>query len=179
MGLLADLERRIPDRWFFRRLLPAAMFVVIAVVCGGQLGQARWDDLGLARARIASTLTVSGSSAPGAAASVVLLAVAVAVLAFAVPVAADGVDALASGIWPWWLAPLGDRLREVRAIRWVPPGELGAEAVRQRGKGHRLRAARMDARRAAASSVGPGHATWSADQFAIARERIRERPAWR
>ena len=43
-----ELQRRIPDKWFFQRLLPAAVYVVLAVLCGAQLGQGHWADVGLA-----------------------------------------------------------------------------------------------------------------------------------
>jgi hypothetical protein len=170
-----DLQRRIPDRWFFRRLLPAAVFVVVAAVCGGQLGQAHWADLSLARERVAAALRFGGSAAPGAVASLVLVALAAAICAFAVPLAANGVDALASGAWPWWLIPLGDRVREARRRRWMSSEKLGQDAVRARAAGHSLREARLNARRAAAPAIPPEQFTWCGDQFAAARRCIRER----
>jgi hypothetical protein len=175
VGLLAELQRRIPDRWFFRRLLPATIYILAAVICGGQLGQAHATDLGLARQRIATALKISQSAAPGAAASVVLLAVAVAACSFAVPAAAAGVDILASGAWPWWLVPLGDRLLAARRGRWPDPKELGIEAVRSGDQGHALRKARLDARRAVTPPEPPVCCTWSADRLAATRQRVRER----
>jgi hypothetical protein len=175
VGLLAELQRRIPDRWFFRRLLPATVYILIAVICGGQLGQAHVTDLGLARMRIATALTISQSAAPGAAASIVLLAIAVAACSFAVPVAAAGVDVLASGAWPWWLVPLGDRVLAARQARWTDPKELGIAAVRSGDQGHVLRKARLDARRAVAPPEPPQGYTWSAERLAATRQRVRER----
>jgi len=175
VGLLAELQRRIPDRWFFRRLLPATVYVLAAVICGAQLGQAHATDLGLARVRIATALTISQAAAPGAAASVVLLAIAVAACAFAVPVAAAAVDVLASGAWPWWLVPLGDRLLAGRRRRWTDPRELGIAAVRAADQGQALRRARLDARRAVTAPEPPAGYTWSADQLAATRQRVRER----
>jgi hypothetical protein len=174
VGLLMEVQRRVPDRWFLRRLLPAAVFVAIAVVCGGQLGQAHWADLGLARAQVAAALRLRGPAGSGAVASLVLLAVAVAVLAFAVPLVAGGVDALVSGAWPWWLGPLGDRVRAARRKRWQSPDDLGVAAVNARKANHGLRAARLDARRAAAPAARPEQATWCGDRFAATRGRIRE-----
>lgn len=167
-----EMQRRIPDRWFFRRLLPAAVFVVLAGVCGGQLGQAHWSDIGLARQQVAAALRFGGPAASNAIASLILLAVAVAVLAFAVPLAADGVDALASGAWPWWLVPLGDRVRAARRSRWNSPDDLGAKAVLARQHGKQLRAARLDARRAAAPARPPEQFTWCGEKFAATRRRI-------
>jgi hypothetical protein len=163
-----EMQRRIPDRWFVRRLLPAAVFVALVAVCG-QLGQAHWADLGLARAHVAAALRLRD-----AAASLVLLAVAVAVLAFAVPLAASGVGALASGAWPWWLVPLGDRVRKARQRRWKSPDDLAADAVRARAAGHHVRAARLDARRAAAPVARPEQFTWCGDKFAATRRHVRE-----
>jgi hypothetical protein len=172
VSLLAELQSRIPDRWFFRRLLPATVYVLAAVICGGQLGQAHATDLGLARERIATALKISQS---GAAASLVLLAFAVAVCSFVVPVAAAGVDVLASGAWPWWLVPLGDRVLAARRRRWTDPKELGIAAVRSGDQGQALRKARLDARRAVTSPEPPAGYTWSADQLAATRQRVRER----
>jgi hypothetical protein len=167
VGLFTELQRRIPDKWFFQRLLPAAVYVVIAAVCGAQLGQDHWADVGLARSRV--TAALSGGTAT---ASVVLLVVAAAVGALAVPLAATGVDALVSGAWPWWLTPLGNRMRSWRASRWVSPDDLGKDAVRARADGHELRAARLDARRAQAPAEPPRGVTWAADRFALVRERV-------
>jgi hypothetical protein len=169
-----EMQRRIPDRWFFRRLLPATVFVALAVVCGGQLGQAHWFDIGLAREQVAVALRFSGPAASNSTASLVLLAVAVAVLAFAVPLAAAGVGALASGAWPWWLVPLGDRVRRARQRRWKPADDVGAQAVLARDKGKKLRAARLDARRAAAPVDRPAQFTWCGDRFAATRRHLQE-----
>jgi len=170
-----ELQQRIPDRWFFRRLLPAAVFVVVAVVGGGQLGQAHWSDLGLARERVASTLVTSGGAGPRTLSALILLAVAVVLCALAVPLAAVGVDALASGSWPWWLVPAGERIRAARIRRWLPPEKLETEAVRARSRGHALRAARLDARKATAASTRPEYFTWCGDRFGATRRQIRER----
>lgn len=167
MGLFAELQSRIPDKWFFQRLLPAAVYVVIAVVCGAQLGQGHWADIGLARTRVAAAL-----SGGDVAASVVLIAVAAAVLALAVPPAAAGVDILVSGAWPWWLVPLGSQVKSWRTRRWVSPDNLGKAAVSARADGHEFRAARLDSLLARASAKPPQGATWAADQFASVRERV-------
>ncbi len=165
MGLLVELQKRIPDGWFLRRLLPAALFVVVATVCGGQLGQRHWSDLGLARERIAGALRVTGGTSTHALASLVLYAVAVVASAFAVPVVARAVGALASGAWPWWLMPLGRRLTVWRQRRWAHPEEIGKEAVRARAAGRALRADRLDARRARTAATRPGSPTWSGDRL--------------
>ncbi|MFF4607481.1 hypothetical protein ACFY12_32690 [Streptomyces sp. NPDC001339] len=172
MGLLLELQKRIPDRWFLRRLLPAVLFVAVAVVGGGQLGQRHWADLGLARDRIAGALRLSGAAAGEGVATLVLVAVAVAGAAFAVPFAAAAVSALVSGAWPWWLVPLGRRLTLWRARRWVPPREIGEEAVRARAEGREWRAARLDAHRARTASVRPGCPTWSGERLRAAEGRV-------
>ncbi|MDF3291288.1 hypothetical protein [Streptomyces silvisoli] len=165
MGLLVELQKRIPDGWFLRRLLPAALFVVVAAVGGGQLGQRHWDDLGLARERIAGALRVSGGTSTRAVASLVLYAVAVVAAAFAVPVVARAIGALTSGAWPWWLMPLGRRLTGWRERCWTHPEDIGKEAVRARAAGRTLRADRLDARRARTASTRPSSPTWSGDRL--------------
>ena len=126
MGLLLELQSRIPDRWFLRRLLPAALFVAVAFL-GGRLGQSRWNAVSLAKLQVAQYLGASSGGGSGAytAAAVLLYAVAVAAGAFAVPVAAGAVSTLAAGAWPWWLAPIGDRVLRWRAGRWSAADDCG------------------------------------------------------
>ncbi|MFF4350609.1 hypothetical protein [Streptomyces sp. NPDC001530] len=173
MGLLVELQKRIPDGWFLRRLLPAVLFVVVATVGGGQLGQHHWDDLGLARERIAGALRLSGGLSADAVASLVLVAVAAVAAAFAVPFAAGAIGALASGAWPWWLMPLGRRLTAWRVRRWAPPEEIGREAVRARAAGRELRADRLDARRARTGPAPPNSPTWSGDRIRATEAQVR------
>jgi hypothetical protein len=166
VGLLAELQKRIPDGWFLRRLLPAALFVVVALVGGGALGHSRWNDVPLARARIADALRTSGGLTADGIASLVLFAVPVVAAAFAVPYAAAAIGALASGAWPWWLMPVGRRVTAWRAARWMPPDVLARQSVRARADGHALRADRLDARAARARSADrPGSPTWCGDRF--------------
>ncbi|CAL9508915.1 hypothetical protein SUDANB105_03569 [Streptomyces sp. enrichment culture] len=166
MGLLVELQKRIPDRWFLRRLLPAALFVVVAVVGGGELGHAHWDDIALARERIADALRTGGGLSADAVASVVLFAVPVVAAAFAVPYAGAAIGALSSGAWPWWLMPVGRRVTAWRVRRWVEPDTLARDSVRARAAGRALRADRLDARAARARAAGPPESpTWSGDRF--------------
>ena len=175
MDFLTALQSRIPDRWFFRRLLPAAVYVVLVVVCGGQLGQAHWADLALARARLAAGFRFNGSSAPQAVASLILFAVAIAILAFAVPIAATAIDALARGAWPWWLVPLGRCVLKARGWWWDDPQSRKKKAVRLREGDrawHVARAVRLESL-AATAPTQPKLYTWSADRFETARENIK------
>ncbi|MET4927372.1 hypothetical protein P3L51_34280 [Streptomyces sp. PSRA5] len=182
MELLVELQKRIPDGWFLRRLLPAALFVVVALVGGGQLGQRHWNDLGLAREGIAGALRQSGGLTADGVASLVLVAVAIVAAAFAVPFAGSAIGALASGAWPWWLMPVSRRVTAWRVRRWAHPDAIGRESVRARDAGKEFRADRLDARRARAerdmrdsptSSGQPGSPTWSGDRFRAAEEHVR------
>ncbi|MFF0204328.1 hypothetical protein [Streptomyces sp. NPDC005017] len=173
MGLLLELQKRIPDGWFLRRLLPAALFVVVAVVGGGELGHAHWNDTALARERIADALRTGGGLTADAFASLVLVAVPVVGAAFAVPYVAAAVGALASGAWPWWLMPVGRRVTAWRARRWAEPDVLARRSVRARADGHALRADRLDARAARARSGGrPRSPTWSGDRLRVTEENV-------
>ena len=173
MGLLLELESRIPDRWFLRRLLPSAVFVAVAFV-GGRLGQSRWNAAGLAKQQVARYLGAS-AGASYTAAAVVLYAVAVAAGAFAVPVAARAVSTLAAGAWPWWLTPVGDRVLRLRAERWRTPEKIRESALLARAGGHTMRAARLDARAATAEPDRPQTPTWSGDRLRRAADEVRER----
>ncbi|MFD5258532.1 hypothetical protein ACFWM5_37665 [Streptomyces bobili] len=177
MALLLELQRRIPDGWFLRRLLPALLFVVVAVVGGGQLGHRDWNDVGLARDRIADALPLKGGLTADGAATLVLVVLAAVAVALVVPFAADGIGALSAGAWPWWLASLAGRLTRWRARRWTSPQEIGREAVRARAAGHELRAARLDARRARTAPVRPMSPTWSGDRLRAAERSARAESA--
>ncbi|MEV0695202.1 hypothetical protein [Streptomyces sp. NPDC050388] len=173
MGLLVELHKRIPDGWFLRRLLPAALFVVVAVVGGGELGHTHWNGVGLARERIAGALRTDGGLSADTVASLVLFAVPVVGAAFAVPYAAVAIGALASGAWPWWLMPVGRRLKAWRTRRWVEPDTLARQSVRARANGHALRADRLDMRAARARAAGePRSPTWTGDRFRRTEENV-------
>lgn len=175
MGLFSELQKRIPDRWFFRRLLPATLFVIVAIVGGGQLGQRHWHDTALARERIADTIRLGDGTSANAIASLVLLVIAIAGAALVVPFVANSVDLLASGGWPWWLVPVGERLRKVRARNWSPPDDLGKAAVRARAAGRHYRAARLEQRKHTTTEAAPATPTWSGDRLAATRSRIKDR----
>jgi hypothetical protein len=172
MDLLLELQKRLPDGWVLRRLLPAVLFVVVAVVGGGQLGWAHWSDVGLARRRIAEATRLGAGLTAGGVAALILLAVASAGVALAVPFAAGAVGTLASGAWPWWLSPLERRLT-ARRRRWRDPDAIAREAVRARAAGREIRAARLDAHRARVAAVEPTGPTWSGDRLRATERRIR------
>ncbi len=174
MGLLLDLQRRIPDRWYFRRLIPASVFVAVAVVCGGRLGQAHWHDLRLAREQIAYYLGAGGGKPSATAAALLVYAAFVAMTAFALPIAAQAIAVLVGGAWPWWLASLGERRRRARARRWRSPEDLLKLAVRARPGRHETRAARLEARAVAALPIEPCTPTWTGDRLALAVANVEE-----
>ncbi|MFG3138261.1 hypothetical protein ACGFZA_18865 [Streptomyces sp. NPDC048211] len=173
MGLLLALQSRIPDRWFLRRLLPSALFVAVAYLVGG-LGQSRWYDAGLAARRLERYLGTEGGAPAHTTTALLLYAITVAAGAFAVPVAAQVVSVLAAGAWPWWLAPLSERVRALRVRRWRSPDELRDDALRSRGRGEVLRAARLEARAAASARIAPKTPTWTGDRLRSTADRVRE-----
>ncbi|MFI6154709.1 hypothetical protein ACIBCA_18700 [Kitasatospora sp. NPDC051170] len=175
MELLLALQSRIPDRWFLRRLLPSALFVALAVVAGG-LGQAHGGDLRLAVQRLADHL--GAAQAEGASARLtavwLLYAIGAAAGAFAAPVVAQLLGTVAAGGFPWWLAPVGERVRRRRVARWRAPDELLDDALRARGRGEVMRAARLEARAVSAPATAPTTPTWSGDRLRAAADRVRE-----
>lgn len=174
MGLLLELQKRIPDRWFLRRLLPAALFVIVATVGGGRLGQAHWHDIARARQQIARTLVLGKEGSANTIASLVLVGVATIGCTLAVPYLASAIGRFASGGWPWWLMPLSRRITTWRIRHWTSPEELGRQVVRARDAGRRYRADRLDARRARTNSTEPTSPTWSGDQLRATEARIKE-----
>lgn len=175
MGVLIELQKRIPDGWFLRRLLPAALLVVVAGVGCAGLGQRHWDDLGLARERVAAALRLGHGLAAYGVATLVLGGAVAAAAALAVPFVAEGVGALVSGAWPWWSMPASRRVTAWRRSRWTAPDDLGRQAVRARADDRHLRADRLDARRARTAPVPPNAPTWSGDRFRAAERHVRER----
>lgn len=173
MGLLIELQKRIPDGWFLRRLLPAVLFVAVAVVGGRDLGHAHWNDIALARERMADALRTGGGPTADTFASLVLVAVPVLGAAFTVPYAATAVGSLAAGAWPWWLMPVGRRVTKWRVRRWAEPDVLARRSVRARADGHVLRADRLDARIARAGTGGrPKSPTWCGDCLRRTEENV-------
>ncbi|HEV2347134.1 MAG TPA: hypothetical protein VGS97_23750 [Actinocrinis sp.] len=168
MGLLLQLQNRIPDRWFLRRLLPSALFVAVAFI-GMALGQSHWNDTALAKQRLTADLAkASGSLSAYTSATVIIYVLIVAAGAFAVPIAAEAVGALAAGAWPWWLTRLGDRRRAARVKRWQSANDLKRKAVRALDAKQPLRAARLKARAAAAQPSAPQTPTWIGDRLEAA-----------
>ncbi|MFD7861907.1 hypothetical protein [Streptomyces sp. NPDC057682] len=173
MGLLLALQSRLPDRWFLRRLLPSALFVAVAFLAGGP-GHSHWYDAGRAARRLERQLGTAGGGTPHTTTTTLLLyALAVVCGAFVVPVAARAVSLLAAGAWPWWLAPVGERMRASRVRRWRAPDALRDDALRSRGRGEVLRAARLEARAAAAPRSAPRTPTWTGDRLRAAADRVR------
>lgn len=161
MGLLLQMQQRIPNQWFLRRLLPSAIFVTAAIVAA-TLGQSHWDNLGFARARLAGYL---GGTTASTSATAILYLLTAAAAAFTIPVVAAGVGALAAGAWPWWLAPLGDRIRDARAARWSSPADLTAQAISAIRDRQLWRAARLKARAATATPSKAETPTWIGDRL--------------
>lgn len=174
MGLLLELQKRIPDRWLLRRLLPATLFVVIAVVGAGQLGWRHWGDVTLARQRVAEVAQLNGGESSADAAVLLLIAVAAVGCALAVPLAADAIAALVSGAWPWWMTPLGHRVTAWRVHRWASPEDIAREAVRAQDQGKHFRAAHLNARRARSAPLAPITPTWSGDRFRSTETLVKE-----
>ncbi len=173
MGLLLELQSRIPDRWFLRRLLPSALFVAVAFLTGG-LGQARWNDTRLVLLRLERDLGADdGGASVHTTAALLLYLVTVGVGAFAVPPVAQAVGAFAAGAWPWWLAPVSDRVRRVRADHWLAPVELRRKAALARDSGRSLRAARLDVRATVALPARPTTPTWTGDRLRAAADQVR------
>jgi hypothetical protein len=107
-------------------------------------------------------------------AALILVAVAVVLCAFAVPVAVVGIGALASGTWPWWLVPLGERMLRARERRYDSHRVIAEDDVKAAiRRGLTFQAARLAARRrVAASAPPPTSYTWCGDRFNATRARI-------
>jgi hypothetical protein len=98
MNILADIQKRIPDRLFFRHLLPSLFYVSVAAL-GSALGQADWNDVAAARRAVTHLLKLGSADTASA---LILLVVAAAGVAAAIAVAASFVGALAAGDRRWW-----------------------------------------------------------------------------
>lgn len=170
MGAVLELQKRVPERWILRRLLPSAVFVGIAYV-GTALGYAHWNGIALAKQQLTFYLeAASGSSAY--AASLAIFALLASAGAFAAPLVAQFIGSLAAGAWPWWLAPLSDRVSSARKKHWRSPEELRKDALDAGSRGKQLRAARLKALAAATRRSAPTTPTWIGDRLEIAATHI-------
>lgn len=168
MDLLLDLRKHIPDRWFYRRLLPAALFVVTAVV-GDQLGQRHWDGIGRARAHLADALRPAGDVAAGSVALLVMFAAAVTVCALAAYLLSGLVTNVVSGEWPWWSRTLRRRFVARRVRRWTA---LGTATVKAADSGEHEHARELANRQKRIATFQPRFPTWSGDRLATAEMRV-------
>ncbi len=167
-GFLAELGRKLADRWLTLLVLPGALLVAAAAIAG-TLGQAHALDLALLRARITGVAATPAAHSPGTlllAAGGILAASALAGLAAA---------ALGSAISRAWTAsgPAGTPGGNGTIARFRPASWLTARRVRSwQKRDDRWRAARGAAeplRRSAALIDAGMDATAPAETAAAAR----------
>jgi hypothetical protein len=167
VGVLLELQRRIPDRWLLRRLLPAALFVAIAML-GKRLGLDSWGDIGSVQQRLTAYLSgLRGGQAYSA--QIVLFVLLTVACALVVPAASSSIGAFAAGDWPWWLAPFE---RRIRAMRSRYRRRVRSAALRAKDEGRELRSALLKGWAETTLPSEPTTAPWIGDRLAVAANAV-------
>ncbi|QWF84914.1 hypothetical protein [Amycolatopsis sp. CA-230715] len=156
-GFLAELGKKLAERWVAALVLPGALFVSLAVVAG-LLGHRRWADAGLLWQRL-DQFTGTGQQGSRMLLLVLALLVASAGAGLAARALGRPVERALSGRWPRPLAPLSTALTDRRNRRWHAL-DAAAEDPRKR------------LRRNAISLAEPRFPTWLGDRLAAAMDRV-------
>jgi hypothetical protein len=166
-GFLAELGRRLAERWFTLLVLPGLGYLLVAVAAA-ELGQSGWSDWrSLGEAFTALTGGEPDRQNALAVRAVLLLVAAVplsAGLGLLAQALAGPVERALSGSWPRPLTALADRRTARRAAAW----DAADAAYRADGR------AEDAARRNALALVPPRHPTWLGDRLHAPAVRLRQ-----
>ncbi|MFJ3668379.1 hypothetical protein ACIPSE_18245 [Streptomyces sp. NPDC090106] len=166
-GVLAELGRRLAERWFTLLVLPGLVYLLVAGAAF-RLGQSGWHD-GHA---LWDGFTALAEGGPGreegpAARAVLLILAAVpasAALGVLAQALAGPVERALSGPWPRPFATLSARLTARRAGAWRSADTAYEEGLAGAGDSREAAAAHA-ARRNAVALIPPEHPTWLGDRL--------------
>ncbi|CAL9420017.1 hypothetical protein [Streptomyces sp. enrichment culture] len=166
-GFLAELGRRLAERWFTLLVLPGLAYLLVAAAALrlGHAGWYDWRDLRDGFTALTET-TPRSRDAPAVRAVLLILAavpVSAALGALAQSLAAP-VERLLTGAWPRPFTSLATRLTTRRARAW----RAADEAYDQHGDPAQA------ARRNALSLIPPQHPTWLGDRLHAPSVRLRQ-----
>jgi hypothetical protein len=171
-AFLAEVGRRLAERWLTLLVLPGILFVGTVAV-GATLRHRHWNDtarLTVAGRRLAAGLAAQGSVAVGLALIATLLAAAAAGLA--ARGVAGAVQRLWLGLWPPPHRAPARLLIRRRQRRWLRLHERYARLVGTPGAATRDTVEAVAAARNRISVGRPSRATWMGDRIAAAEARV-------
>jgi hypothetical protein len=163
-GFLAELGKKLAERWVALLVLPGLLFTATATVAA-LLGHRNWADPGLLGQRLGA-LVPPDTGASGGLARTVLLLVVVLVAAFASGLCAQAlatpVEQALAGRWPGLLRRPAAVLARRRRAAWR---RVDDQCERARGDGDLERHAALAERRSRLALIEPGSATWIGDRL--------------
>lgn len=166
-GFLAELGRRLAERWFTLLVLPGLAYLLVAAAAL-RLGHSGWYDGRELWDGFTALTEGSPQSRDALVARTVLLVLAAVPLSAALGALAQSlaapVERLLTGDWPRPLTTLATRLTTRRAVAW----RAADEAYEQDGDPAQA------ARRNALSLVPPQHPTWLGDRLHAPSVRLRQ-----
>ncbi|GDY32063.1 hypothetical protein [Gandjariella thermophila] len=172
-GFLAELGKKLADRWVALLVLPGLLFTAVAAAAV-TLGQRHWADAGALTAlvgRVAST----GADRPDGLTRTVLLLVGLLVASFASGMLARAlgvpVEHALAGRWPRPLRGVAGRLRERRRRAWTRADQRCREA---RDAGDRDALGDLVRRRNGIALIEPRCPTWIGDRLTAPAVRVRD-----
>ncbi|MER6347749.1 hypothetical protein ACWC10_29440 [Streptomyces sp. NPDC001595] len=166
-GFLAELGRKLAERWFTLLVLPGLGYLVVAAAAL-ELGQRGWSDLGALRDGFAALTEGEPDRQNALAVRAVLLVLAAVPLSAGLGLLAQAlagpVERVLAGAWPRPFAALAARRTARRSAAW----EEADTAYRADGR------AEDAARRNALALIPPQHPTWLGDRLHAPAVRLRE-----
>jgi hypothetical protein len=172
-GLLAELGKKLAERWVALLVLPGLVFTVVAA-SAAILGQRSWADvdaIGRRFIQLTTTPSAPGDGLPRTA----LLLVALLVASFASGVLARGlatpVERVLSGRWSRPLHRLAAAMTRRRRTAWDLANQ---DWQRARDAGETDRLSELAERRNRIALVRPASATWIGDRFGAPSVRVHQ-----
>jgi hypothetical protein len=169
-GFLAELGKKLADRWMALLVLPGLLFTAVAAAAV-TLGQRHWADTGALTGRL-GRLAAAGTNPPDGLTRTVLLLVALLLAAFASGLLARAlatpVEHALSGRWPRGFGALAAPLTRHRRRAWARADE------RCRGAGDSDDLGALARRRNGIALTEPRWPTWTGDRLAAPALRVRD-----
>lgn len=187
-AFLAELGRRLAERWMSLLVLPGLVYVG-TLAAAAEFGRWRWTWIGAVAHRVTAALADAGiarSAAGGVVAATLVLGVMLmaTVAGLVAQVLSGPVERVCVGRWPRWASPLARSLTGWRQRRWRRAdrrlsAQLGGEDATAEGTGEataeaprRPSRAELTAARNRIALEPPSRPTWIGDRLDAADARI-------
>jgi hypothetical protein len=170
-GLLAELGKKLADRWMALLVLPGLLFTAVATAAV-TLGQRHWADVG-AVGHFVGRLATAGTDQQDGLTRTVLLLVILLLASFASGLLARAlgtpVEHVLAGRWPAVLDRLKIACTRRRQDAWA---QANQEWERARAEGKRHDLGKLIHRRNRIALIEPMHATWIGDRLSAPAIRV-------